>query len=168
MTKINLHGSISVGPYKGYLGQAQYEDDDRAFHGAVVGTRAVIHFTGTTPEEVSQAFADSVDEYLRFCAADGDSPEKPFSGKFLVRIKSETHRELVKLADQAGQSLNQFVSDALDSIAQSRGASDGLTSSRTTENPRKRRAIVASKSGKLTGLKRSAKRAPAKAVRRRG
>lgn len=42
-------------------------------------------FEGASVEEVQQAFRKSVDDYLAFCAERGESPEKPFSGKFVVR-----------------------------------------------------------------------------------
>jgi predicted HicB family RNase H-like nuclease len=124
MTKINLQGNISVGPYKGYSGRAEYDDEANAFHGEVMGTRAVIHFSGRTPDELSKAFAESVDDYLAFCAADGEPPEKPFSGKFLVRIKPQTHRNLVALAEQTARSLNQLVSDCLDNAISTHSEAD--------------------------------------------
>lgn len=53
--------------YKGYHGQANYDEEARCFHGEVVGIRDVITFRGTSVEELEQAFKDSIDEYLDFC-----------------------------------------------------------------------------------------------------
>jgi predicted HicB family RNase H-like nuclease len=165
MTKINLHGSVQVGPYKGYVGQAEYYDDDKAFHGEVLGTRAVIHFTGRTPEEVTDAFAGSVDDYLAFCAKDGEQPEKPFSGKFLVRISSDTHRVLVSRAQQAGQSLNQFIAEALDQLAGQQGVA--IEKRKATKKPVARpESRSTRRSAKPAKARRSAKQAIGKSPRR--
>ncbi len=40
------------------------------------------------------AFHDSVDDYLTFCAERGEEPEKPYSGKFVVRVEPELHKNI--------------------------------------------------------------------------
>lgn len=55
--------------YKGYFGIA--EADDGAFVGRVIGLRDVIAFEGKSAAEVEQAFRDSIDDYLAFCAECG-------------------------------------------------------------------------------------------------
>jgi predicted HicB family RNase H-like nuclease len=99
--------------YKGY--QARVEMDEKAglFHGEVINTRDVITFQGRTVRQLKKAFADSVDDYLEFCAARGEDPEKPFSGKFLVRVSPEMHREIMAEARKQGKSLNAYVSEKL-------------------------------------------------------
>ena len=57
--------------YKGYIGKVELDDDAGILHGEVVNTRDVITFQGRTVEEVRQAFRDSVDDYLAFCAERG-------------------------------------------------------------------------------------------------
>ncbi len=107
------------GPYKGYCGKAEYAPDDDVFHGEVVGVRDVVTFQGRTPSGLKRAFRDSVDDYLEFCAKRGETPEKPFSGKFLARIDPEVHRKISMMADLAGKSLNQFVGDCLTRVTES-------------------------------------------------
>jgi predicted HicB family RNase H-like nuclease len=99
--------------YKGY--QARVEMDEKAglFHGEVINTRDVITFQGRTVPQLKKAFAGSVDDYLEFCAARGEEPEKPFSGKFLVRVSPAMHREIMAEARQQGKSLNAYVSEKL-------------------------------------------------------
>jgi predicted HicB family RNase H-like nuclease len=101
--------------YKGY--QAKVELDERAglFHGEVINTRDVITFQGSSVDELKQAFQDSVDDYLDFCASRGEDPEKPFSGKFLVRVPPEVHRKIMANARRQGKSLNAYVIDKLKS-----------------------------------------------------
>lgn len=70
----------------------------------VINVRDVITFEGTTVDEVQTAFRDSVDDYLDFCAQWGESPEKPFSGKFVLRLSAELHRKAyvqAKLEDKS-------------------------------------------------------------------
>jgi predicted HicB family RNase H-like nuclease len=99
--------------YKGY--QAKVELDEKAglFHGEVINTRDVITFQGCSVDELKQAFQDSVDDYLDFCASRGEDPEKPFSGKFLVRVPPEVHRKIMANARRQGKSLNAYVLDRL-------------------------------------------------------
>jgi len=78
--------------YKGYTGHVEYDDEAKIFHGEVLGIKDVVTFQGTTVDEIEQAFKDSVDDYLAFCKERGEEPNRPFSGKFNLRIPPE--REL--------------------------------------------------------------------------
>jgi len=57
--------------YKGYTGHVEYDDEAKIFHGEVLGIKDVVTFQGTTVDEIEQAFKDSVDDYLAFCAERG-------------------------------------------------------------------------------------------------
>src|SRR3546814_2279813 len=78
--------------YKGYM-SGPIEFDDGLFHGVVAGLRDVVTFAGATADELAQAFRDSIDDYLAFCAEEGLPPDRPFSGNFMVRVppRSEEH-----------------------------------------------------------------------------
>jgi predicted HicB family RNase H-like nuclease len=99
--------------YKGYTGRVEYDDEARLFHGEVLGTRDVITFQGTNVEEIEEAFRDSIDDYLDYCQERGEDPDKPFSGRLMVRLPSEIHRELYLEARREGKSLNQIIIDRL-------------------------------------------------------
>jgi predicted HicB family RNase H-like nuclease len=101
--------------YKGYIGKVDIDEEAGILHGEVMNVRDVITFEGQTVEELRQAFEDSVDDYLNFCAQRGEEPEKPFSGKFVVRIPPELHREIYTQAKLADKSLNSWVSEILKS-----------------------------------------------------
>jgi predicted HicB family RNase H-like nuclease len=104
--------------YKGYMGIVEYDDDARLFHGDVINTRDVITFQGTTVEEIEQAFKDSVDDYLAWCMEEGTEPERPYSGKFNLRLSPELHKEVAIRAKKLKISINRFVEKALaDEIA---------------------------------------------------
>lgn len=95
--------------YKGYFGTVEADD------GVVVGLRDVITFEGAGFAEVEQAFRDSIDDYLAFCAERGEPPDRPHSGKILVRVSPEAHRRAALRAEAEGVSLNQWIARRIDS-----------------------------------------------------
>lgn len=95
--------------YKNYRAKVEYIDDARIFHGEVLGTKDVITFQGSTPDEIETAFKDSVDDYLDFCAERGEEPDKPYSGKFVVRMPEMAHRYIAEIARAEGNSINAVV-----------------------------------------------------------
>jgi predicted HicB family RNase H-like nuclease len=98
--------------YKTYIGTV--EADDGIFVGRVTGLRDVIHFEGTTFAEVEQAFRDSIDDYLAFCAARGEAPDRPYSGKIPLRVDPELHRRAAAVAQANGVSLNQWIAQRIE------------------------------------------------------
>src|SRR5882724_6437345 len=99
--------------YKGYNGDAWIDHDAGVIRGRVIGLKDVITFQGSTVEEARAAFVESVDDYLAFCAERGEKPEKPFSGKLLVRLDPNLHRELSVAAEKSGMSINALVAEAI-------------------------------------------------------
>ena len=99
--------------YKGYFAKVEFDDQANIFHGEVINLRYVITFEGETVDELRNALIDSVEDYLSFCAERGEEPEKPYSGKLLVRVEPELHKTLVIQARKNGKSLNAWIHDAL-------------------------------------------------------
>lgn len=99
--------------YKGYIGTMEVDDEAGIISGEVVNTRDVITFQGDTVAEAKQAFIDSVEDYLNFCQQRGENPEKPLSGKFVLRLTPEEHRKVYLEAVRAGLSLNQYIKNRL-------------------------------------------------------
>ncbi len=99
--------------HKGYMGYVEFDDEIEIFHGEVINTRDVITFQGSSVAEIKQAFEDSVDDYLIFCEERGEEAEKPFSGKFNLRVDPQLHRQLYAAAKQAHLSLNQWITSTL-------------------------------------------------------
>ena len=100
--------------YKGYTGSAEYEEDGNFFHGMVLGLRRDgILFEGDSAAALKKDFEESIDEYLAECAAAGVPPEKPFSGKTVIRIGSQLHEKAVTKARDMGISLNEFINRAI-------------------------------------------------------
>lgn len=101
--------------YKGYHATVDYDPDADIFHGEVVNTRAVLTFQGRSVDDLKTALKDTVEDYLVWCAERGKEPEKPYSGKFLVRVSPEVHRRLSIEAARIGTSLNALVAERLNS-----------------------------------------------------
>ncbi len=102
--------------YKNYTGIVEYDSAGKIFTGEVIGLRDVITFQGRTPEELEQSFQESIDFYLEMCEQDGIPPQKPYSGRFNVRISPEMHMRIAERAAQERLSLNQWVTEALDKV----------------------------------------------------
>jgi predicted HicB family RNase H-like nuclease len=76
----------------------------------------VITFQGTSVAELEQAFKDSVDEYLGFCKELGRAPEKPFSGKLILRLPPEIHERATYQAKCDGVSLNAWLRQGIQQL----------------------------------------------------
>ena len=63
------------------------------FSGEVIDTRDVITFQGTLVEDLKQAFEDSVDDYLEFCALRGENPKKYSLDELVAKITPQNRHE---------------------------------------------------------------------------
>ncbi len=99
--------------YKGYVGKITYDSKLRVFHGDVIGLKHVITFEGASAEALEQSFKDAIDDYLEMCAQEGITPEKTFSGKFILRCNPDLHEALAFEASLQNKSLNEYIVDAL-------------------------------------------------------
>jgi predicted HicB family RNase H-like nuclease len=97
--------------YKKYTGSVHFSADDKVFHGRVIGIKDIISFEGTTVKKLEKDFKESVDFYLDLCKKRGKEPEKPFSGKFVVRLPSELHCDIALAAKKHKKSINMWVID---------------------------------------------------------
>ncbi|ELR98627.1 type II toxin-antitoxin system HicB family antitoxin [Gloeocapsa sp. PCC 73106] len=102
--------------YQGFEAIIEYDEQDRLFFGRVINTLDVIAFDGSSVEELESSFQSAVDEYLEDCQKKGKTPNKPFSGRFNLRIPPDLHRQAVLKAEKEGISLNAFVEKALHNI----------------------------------------------------
>lgn len=100
--------------YKGYVGVVGFDDEAGIFHGEVVNTRDVITFQGKSVAEIKKAFRESVDDCLQFCKKRGEEPDKPFSGKLVLRMDPALHRALAIAARREKKSLNSLIVEKLE------------------------------------------------------
>jgi predicted HicB family RNase H-like nuclease len=99
--------------YQGYAAHIEYSDEDGCFIGRVAGIRDIISFHGETVAELRKAFKEAVDFYLTTCAERGENPQKPYSGKLMLRIPPEVHAHAAMMAEAHGKSLNQWAAEVL-------------------------------------------------------
>lgn len=92
----------------------------------------VIHFEGTTVAEATQAFHDSVDDYLEFCAELDREPEKQYSGNFSTRTTPQLHRLAILQAQNRGTSLNGYIESLV--IEDTKALQDKIAASKATRN----------------------------------
>ena len=118
--------------YKGYEALVTFDEDDRILCGRVLVTRDVISFEADSVDEIEGAFHEAVDDYLEQCAQAGRDPDRSFSGKLIVRMSPDLHRDVYLEAVRAGASLNFWITESLEHrIAERRGG-------RAPERPRSR------------------------------
>jgi predicted HicB family RNase H-like nuclease len=94
--------------YQGYSARIEYDDEDAIFFGKIAGIRDGVSFHDNTVEGLRAAFHEAVDDYLQFCAEIGKTPDRPYSGKVMLRVAPELHARMARAAELAGRSLNQW------------------------------------------------------------
>lgn len=100
--------------YKGYIGSVDFDDNADTFFGTVINSTAIISFRGSNVTDLRTSFHDCVDAYLDACAENGTPPEKPFNGKFSVRVSPELHRRLAIKAAMSHKSMNSYIEDLIE------------------------------------------------------
>lgn len=103
--------------YKGYAARIEYDERDDIFVGRVLGMRDIISFHARSVRELHEAFHDALEDYLADCAEQGITPEKPASGKIMLRIRPEVHAAASIAARAAGKSLNQWADEVFEQAA---------------------------------------------------
>lgn len=94
--------------YKGYSARVEFDADDGLFFGRLAGVNDVIGFHADSVTELVSAFHEAVDDYVETCAKLGKSPEKPCSGRLMLRVDPKVHASALRAAELAGLSLNQW------------------------------------------------------------
>ncbi|MDI9777533.1 type II toxin-antitoxin system HicB family antitoxin [Pseudomonas putida] len=103
--------------YKGYAARIEYDERDDIFVGRVLGMRDIISFHASSVSELHEAFRQALEDYLADCAEQGITPEKPASGKVMLRIRPEVHAAASVAARAAGKSLNQWADEVFEQAA---------------------------------------------------
>lgn len=103
--------------YKGYRARVEFDARDSIFVGQVLGLADRITFHGTTVDKLIADFHAGIDHYLKDCAKTGRDPQKPASGKLMLRIRPEVHLAVSMAAHAKGKSINQWVDEVLERAA---------------------------------------------------
>ena len=99
--------------HKGYTARVEYDERDNIFVGRVLGIRTMISFHGETVDQLREEFGTAVDDYIADCKDQAVRPEKPASGKILLRLPPEVHGAALIAAQASGKSLNQWATEIL-------------------------------------------------------
>ncbi len=103
--------------YKGYTAGMVYDAEDKVIVGRVIGIDDIISFHGESVAEFESRFHAIVEDYLAGSEELGFAPEKPASGKLMLRIAPEIHAAALKAAARSGTSLNKWAEGALGKAA---------------------------------------------------
>ena len=57
---------------KGYLGSVAFSEQDGVFYGKVEAINGLVNFEGESVKELTEAFHEAVDDYLDYCADEGN------------------------------------------------------------------------------------------------
>lgn len=100
--------------YKGYTGSVEYDDSVNKLVGKILGMKhTLILYEGDSIESLKKDFEEAVDDYLEECKTNNLEPEKPFSGKTVIRMGTELHQAATLKAKDLGISLNDFIKRAI-------------------------------------------------------
>ena len=101
--------------YKGYYGSIEYDKENKCLCGKVLGmTKDTILYEGNTVAELENDFQNAIDSYIDGCRELGIAPRKAYNGILNVRIPSETHCKIARIAENSGISINAFIKDSID------------------------------------------------------
>lgn len=101
--------------HKGYTARIEFDERDNIFVGRVLGLRSIISFHGETVAELRREFEVAIEDFLDDCKEQGIKPEKPASGKLMLRVPPEVHGAALIAAQASGKSLNQWATEVLQS-----------------------------------------------------
>ena len=104
--------------YKGYLGEAVYDNEMGMFSGRIVNAKAIGTFYGKSVNELEEEFRKTIDYYLDLCKRKQIQPEKPFSGRFNLRLTPDLHRQIYLASSEEGKSINHWIKEKLEALLQ--------------------------------------------------
>jgi len=99
--------------YKNFSARIEFDGEDGIFFGFIAGISDRISFHADNVTGLTSAFHEAVDDYIDACARVGKEPQKPYSGKLMLRISPVTHANVAKAAELSGKSITKWAEDAL-------------------------------------------------------
>ena len=100
--------------YKTFSARIEFDGDDGIFFGSIAGIRDRGSFHADNVRDLTSAFHEAVDDYIETCARIGKTPQKPYSGKMMLRVSPDTHARVALAAELSGKSITKWAEDALD------------------------------------------------------
>jgi len=108
-----LGGKVATIEYKGYVARIELDEDEKILHGRVINIGDVVTFEAPSAPQLLREFKRSMEDYFAFCKKRGEEPEKPFSGKFVLRVDPAVHRAIAVAADREAKSINKWAEETL-------------------------------------------------------
>ena len=103
--------------YKGYTSRVDFDENDSILVGKLLGINDLVSFHADNVADLRSAFHEAVDDYIQACAQIGKAPQKPASGKLMLRVDPAIHSAALIAAQASGVSLNQWASRVLQQAA---------------------------------------------------
>lgn len=120
--------------YRGYTASMTFDPEDKIIVGRVLDIDDIIAFHGESVGEFETNFHSAIESYIAACEQLGSAPEKPASGKLMLRIAPAIHAGALKAAALSGTSLNKWAEHVL-SKAINRGAATEASSRKVAAKP---------------------------------
>ena len=103
--------------YKGYTASMVFDVEDKVIVGRVQDIDDIISFHGESVADFEANFQAAIEAYLAASKELGSAPERPASGKVMLRIAPEAHAAALKASARSGTSLNKWAEGALGKAA---------------------------------------------------
>jgi predicted HicB family RNase H-like nuclease len=101
----------------GHKAVVSLDPDIGQLRGEFLGLNGGADFYADNIGDLHKEGSLSLKVFLEVCAEKGISPFRKFSGRFNVRLNTETHEAAVVAARAASKSLNEWVADVIESAA---------------------------------------------------
>lgn len=106
-------GMKNVMTINGYQAVINFDPDIEMFRGEFVNLNGGADFYAADVLGLHREGEISLRLFLEECEKRGIAPRKNYSGKFMVRLDPKLHEKAAIAASAHGQSLNQWVEEAL-------------------------------------------------------
>ena len=78
--------------YRGYTATMSFDAEDKIIVGRVLDIDDILTFHGASVAEFEAHFHTVVDDYISACEALGSEPERPASGRLMLRVSPDLYR----------------------------------------------------------------------------
>jgi predicted HicB family RNase H-like nuclease len=85
-----------------------FDAEDKVIVGRVLDVDDIITFHGESVDEFESNFHTVVEDYISACEKLGAVPDKPASGKLMLRVSPTVHAAALRAAARKGVSLNKW------------------------------------------------------------
>ena len=99
--------------YKNFGADITYSRNEERFIGVVVGASQDLTFSGKSVAELRANFEAIVDKHLARCNAKATDPYRKFSGKLIIRLGGDLHRDITLAAQANNKSVNKWIEGVL-------------------------------------------------------